>query len=42
MLAPAGIACTERNDESIHVLPRTVPPALFGEFTGDRRDGDVR
>jgi aminoglycoside 2'-N-acetyltransferase I len=40
-LTPAGIARTENDDGSVHVLPLTVALDLDGELTCDWRDGEV-
>jgi aminoglycoside 2'-N-acetyltransferase I len=40
-LTPAGIARTEDDDDSVHVLPLAVPLDLAGELTCDWRDGEV-
>jgi aminoglycoside 2'-N-acetyltransferase I len=40
-LTPTGIARTEEDDGSVHVLPLTVALDLDGELTCDWRDGEV-
>jgi aminoglycoside 2'-N-acetyltransferase I len=40
-LTPTGIARTEGDDGSVHVLPVTVTLDLDGELTCDWRDGEV-
>ena len=40
-LTPQGIVRTAEEDDSIYVLPVSVPLDLTGELTCDWRDGDV-
>ena len=40
-LTPAGIARTEEDDDSVHVLPHKAPLDVEGELVCDWRDGDL-